>query len=666
MTALQKSRFESLPVLADVDNCTTRNCSLRESCTVVAILVLLSLAPMLQAQSTDATLLGTVTDQSGAVLHGARVTATNLATGISRSAQTDDFGSYQISALQPGTYSVLIESNGFKSSLRSSLPLDARVTVRADAKLAIGQAAERVEVSAGAPVITTETATVTEGMGPQSILSLPVNLRAGDTSPLMLVTTLPGVQIDLTNGISVAGSNPAQNEVSVDGFSVKNVSNTRSGANTEMFPSTDTVSEVKISELGLAEYAGVGDVSFVTRAGTNQYHGAIFEYFGNDALNATSLFSASKPRERANDFGGSIGGPVRFPFYSGKDRTFFYFTFERNRQQGSSPISQSVPTGPMRTGDFSSLCSSYDANNICNDPNGLTLQNPFTGQPYAGNMLPSVNAVATSVLNTFYPSPNANSGNLSANYLAVLPSPVTTNLVDVRVDQKLTAKQSVWGRFGWKDITSTSPLGLLEGNLDFTTHPRTVGLNYTYVFRPNLLNEFRFGFNHEADTTIFAAFPNGQDLVTNTLGLNLPGDFFPGSAIPGFIFQQSGMTSTANGRQNAVIQRTLQFTDNVSWTRGRHNMKFGADIRRYNFQNDVVFTGADSFGVFDFDGVFTGLDIADFELGLPSQSVIAQPGPRIVGIGSNYGFYAQDQFQLSPKLTINFGLRYEIHPPWWE
>jgi hypothetical protein len=665
MTSYRNACPESLPFLADADGWTARSRTTMKRA-IIAILALLCLAPMLRGQTTDATALGTVTDTSGAVVRGATITVTNLATGISRSSQTDDLGNYQISALRPGTYSVLIENKGFKSYLRPSLSLDARDMVRVDAKLVVGNAQERVEVTAGAPVITTETGTITEGMDTRSILDLPVNLRAGDTSPLMLVTTIPGVQIDLTTGISVAGSNPSQDEISVDGFSVKNVSNTRSGPNVEMFPSTDTLSEVKVSELGTAEYAGVGDVSFVTHGGTNRYHGSLFEYFGNDDLDATPLFSPTVPRVRANDFGGSIGGPVRFPFYNGKEKTFFYFTFERNRQEGSAPISQGVPTAAMRTGDFSSLCNSYGANNICNDPTGLTLENPFTGQPYPGNMLPSVNQVATNVLNAYYPLPNVNTSNLSANYITVLPAPVTTNLVDVRIDQKLTEKQMVWGRFSWKDIANTSPLGLLEGDSDFTTHPRTVGLTYTYSIRPNLLNEFRFGFNHESDTTIYASYPDAAQFVTSTLGLHLEGDLFPGSAIPGFIFQQSGITSTANGRQNAVIQRTLQFTDNLSWTRGRHVMKFGTDIRKYDFRNDVVFTGADSFGVFDFDGAFTGIDIADFELGLPYQSVIALPGPRINGVGSNYGFYAQDQFRVTPKITINYGLRYEIHPPWFE
>ncbi len=666
MTSHQKLCPESPSVVADADGWSTRNWTMRKRCAIIAILALLSLTPMLQGQTTDATVLGTVTDPSHAVVRGASVTATNLATGISRVAQTDDFGNYQISVLRPGPYSILIESKGFKSYLRPNLLLDARAIVRADAQLVVGQAQERVEVTAGAPTITTETGTITEGIGTQAVLDLPVNLRSGDTSPIWLISTIPGVQVDLTTGISVAGSTPAENEISVDGFTVKNISNTRTGANVEMFPSTEMVSEVQIAELGSAEYAGVGDVSFISHGGTNQYHGSLFEYFGNDDLNATPLFASSPPRVRANDFGGAIGGPIRFPFYDGKDKTFFRFTIERNSQQNSSVGYQGVPTAAMRTGDFSSLCGSYNANNICNDPTGITLTNPFTGQPYPGNQLPSVNQVATNVLNAYYPSPNVNTTNLAANYTAVLPAPITTNLVDVRIDQKLTEKQSVWGRFDWKDIINISPLGLLEGDADYAVHPRTLGLNYTYVIRPNLLNEFRFGFNHESDSMILTSFPDAANFVTKTLGLNLLGDLPPGSAIPGFTFQQSGITSTYNARQYSILQRTLQFTDNVSWTRGRHTMKFGTDIRHYDFGNIVTFTGADSFGVFDFDGAFTGFDIADFELGLPYQSVIALPGPRFHAVGSNYGFYGQDQFRVTPKLTINYGLRYEIHPPWFE
>jgi hypothetical protein len=622
-------------------------------CAVIAILALLLLAPMLQGQTTDATVLGTVTDSSGAVVVGASVKVTNLATNISRVVQTDDFGNYEASALRPGNYSILIESKGFKTYERLSVSLDARATVRADAKLVIGEAQERVEVTAGAPTITTESGTVTEGLGTENILSLPVNLRAGDTSPIMLVATIPGVAIDNASGISVAGSHRSQNEVSVDGFSVRNISNSNStnNSNTEMISSTETLSEVKvISELAPAEYGSVGDVTFVTHGGTNQYHGSLFEYFGNSDLNATPLFAVSKPPVRANDFGGSVGGPIRLPHYKGKDKTFFYFTYERNRQEGSAAIVEGVPTAAMRTGDFSST--------------GITLTDPFTGQPYPGNKLPSVNPVATNVLNTFYPMPNI-SGNLSDNYAAVLPSPVTTNLADVRIDQKLTEKQMVWGRFSWKDIANLSPLGLLEGDQHFTTHPRTVALNYTYTIRPNLLNEFRFGFSHESDNVIFAAFPNGQQLSTVTLGLNLPGPFPSGSAIPGFFFNMSGIAGTAGARQTSDIQNVLQFNDGLSWTHGRHSMKFGTDIFRHQFENAVVFDGSDAFGMFNFDGRYTGFDIADFELGLPYNSTIVTPGPPVTGIGHIFGFFAQDQFQVTKKLTINYGLRYEVHPPYF-
>jgi hypothetical protein len=629
---------------------------------IAVTLAFLLFAPASYGQTTSATVLGNVTDASGAVMSGASVTVTNVATGISRAVPTDDFGNYEVTDLVAGNYDVLIEGKGFKSYLRRSIPLDARATVRVDAKLTVGQTQERVEVEATAPVVTTETGTVTDSVQKQSIQSLPLNYRAVDTSPLALVATIPGVQVDPGFGISVAGSHPAQNETSVDGFSVMN---TRfNGPNSELLPSTETVSEVKVtSQLGNAEYGQVGDILFVSHGGTNQYHGSLFEYLQNDALDATPRFAVKRPVVHANDFGAAIGGPIRFPHYNGKDKSFFYFTWESNRFHTSNVISQGVPTPAMRNGDFSSFCSSYDANDICNDPNGTTLKNPFTGQPYPGNKLPSVNAVAANVWNTFYPLPNFASGDIASNYRTVAPAPVDTNLIDVRIDQKLTAKQTLWGRFSWKDMAQTSPLGLLEGNWDFTIHPRSVGINHTYVIRPTLLNEFRFAYVYENDANHFASFPNAAQLVSSTLGLNLPGPFPPGSAIPGFLFFQSPIASTFNLRQTHLLQRRFQGTDNLSWIKGRHTMKFGTDIRRLNDATDVIFLGADSFGRFHFDGSFTGLDMADFELGLPALSLIANPGPAIDEFESAYAFYAQDQVQVTPKLTVDFGLRYEIHPP---
>jgi len=633
---------------------------------LAAFLVLaLFLSGRLYAQSTSGTILGNVTDASGAVIPAASVTVTNIGTNISRTVLTEESGDYNVPDLTVGNYQVLIDAKGFKSFLRTNLNLDARATIRVDAKLEIGSSESRVEVTAGAPVITTESGTVSDSVPKQNIVDLPLNYRALDTSPLSIVQTVPGVQVDPNFGISISGDHPAQNEVSVDGFSVINIR--FNGPLSEMLPSTESLAEVKVtSQLGDADSGGIGDVSFISHGGTNQFHGSLFEYLQNDAFDATPLFAPGKPKKRANDFGGSTGGPVLLPGYTGKDKTFFYFDWESNRFHSSSVISQGVPTLDMRGGNFSALCSTYNSSGMCTDPMGTQLKNPFTGMPYANNMLPSVNTVSQNVLNTLYPRPNFNSGDIASNYRTIEPAPVNTNLLDLRIDEKLTASQTIWGRFSWKNENFTNPLGLLQGNESISTTPRSVGLNYTYVIKPNLLNEFRFGYSQEGDTFAFNQFPNGAQLVSQTLGLNLPGPFPPGSAIPGFQFFQSPIAGTANNRQENRFQRRLQFNDNLSWIHGRHSMKFGTDIRRLSLQDFVQFIGADDFGVFQFNGQFTGNDIADFELGLPFQTQIAITGPNFNAHEMAYAFYGQDQFQVTPKLTLNYGLRYEVHPPFFD
>jgi Carboxypeptidase regulatory-like domain/TonB dependent receptor len=621
--------------------------------------------PRVFGQTTSGTILGTVRDASGAVVARASVTITNVSTNIGRTVQTSGVGHYEASALLPGDYEVLVQARGFEGYRRSNISLDARATIRVDATLVLGRAEQKVVVSADVPVITTETPTVSETVEKQSLIDLPLNYRAVDTSPLSTVQTVPGVQVDPSFNISIAGNHPAQNEISMDGFSVVNIR--FNGPLSEMLPSTESLSEVKVtSEQGNAEYGGLGDISFVSHGGTNQFHGSLFEYLQNDAFDATPLFAVENPPKHANDFGGSIGGPVVLPFYDGRNKTFFYFDWETNHFHTSDALSEGVPDVPMRSGNFSELCGAYSSSGICTGSGGTQLVNPFSGQPYAYNKLPAVNKVAQNVLNTFYPMPNFDSGDIASNYRTVAAAPVDTDLLDVRIDQKISSKQTIWGRFGWKNDRAINPLGLLQGNESITTSPRSVNLDSTYVIKPDLLNEFRFGYSQERDTFAFDQFPNGAQLVSQTLGLQLPGPFPSGSAIPGFEFDESPLTWTANNRQENRYQHRLQFSDTVSWVHGRHSEKFGADIRRLNLRDFVQFIGADDFGVFPFSGQFTGNDVADFELGLPFQTQIAITGPNFNSHETPFAFFWQDQYQVSQKLTLSYGVRYEVHPPFFD
>ena len=610
-------------------------------------------------QSTFGTLVGVVTDPTGAMIPKAAVTATHVATNTSKSTSTDSFGSYELPNLPPGTYRVSVKAAGFEELVQQNIPLDPRATVRVNAVLQVGSAQTVVEVKGAPPVVTTETGTVSDIETSQQVSQLPINQRAIDTSPFAIITTIPGVAVDsrgTSSGtdVSIGGAHTSMTEYSVDGFSVDTVRN--AGALPEMYPSTEAISEVKATtEVASAEYGAMSDVAFVTKGGSNHFHGSLFEYLQNDALDAIPAFATHKPKVRDNDFGGSIGGPVILPHYNGKDRTFFFFDWESNRQHSAAAITQNVPTTAMRNGDFSSLLP------------GTQLYNPLTGTAFVNNQIP-VNPTSAAILNTFYPVANTQqagalntTNNLTANYAA----PVTANLFDVRIDRNITKKQSIFGRISWKNLVADSPMGLNLGPQAVSTQPRTYVLSHNYAFTSGLLNEARFAYSHQIKLTSYPQFPDGATLVTQTLGLQqLPAPFPKGSAIPGLSFSgSSGITSISGRRQEPLKEGTIQVADNLTWLRGRHTLKFGFDVRAYRLGDYSNFDGADNFGNFYFNGAFTGSDIADFLLGLPNQTQVVAAGADYIGRAKSYGFFGQDSFRVSPKFTINFGVRYEYHPP---
>lgn len=637
---------------------------------LAAVLGLMGLfaGPRALAQSTYGTLLGNVKDVSGAVVPNASVVVTQVETNSSKSGVTNNSGDYEIPNLLPGTYSVAITVPGFKKFVSRGVVLDPRATVRVDATLEVGQVVSEVQVTGAAPVITTETATVSNAHVTREIQQLPINFRGGaNPSPLLVVSTLPGVQVDPSFGIMISGSRPSQNEVSVDGFSV---TSTRSnGPRADLLPSTETVAEVRVvAGLGDAQYGQMGDISFVSKGGANQFHGSAFDFLQNSALDSVPLFAGRKPPKVANDFGGSISGPVILPHYNGKDRTFFFFDWESSRFNTSQVITQSVPTMAMRNGDFSALCKSFDAGGVCNDPKGKQLVNPLNGQPFAFNNLSAVlNPVSQKAVSTFYPLPNfpnADPADLNANFRTTGPSPIRTNQFDIRMDQNITSRQSIFGRFSWKRVTDSTAEGLLVGNEVRKTDPKSFGVSYNYSIRTNLLNEFRFSYEKRPNVQTFPNFADGAKLIAD-LGLQQLGPFPPGSGFPGFSFDQSPITSTlfGNNRDDRLLEKRLQIADNLTWILGRHTMKFGTDFRRNKVSENVNFIGPDQFGLFDFDGSFTGFDFADFLLGLPFQSTVGVIGPDFRAKQTTLAFFGQDEFKVTPRLTLTYGLRYEYHRP---
>jgi hypothetical protein len=600
----------------------------------VCLFVLLLLPATLSAQSTFGTIRGTVTDASGAVVAGATVKIQSLNQSLAREVTSDAQGNYEVSNLKAGQYALAVQASGFKTFSQTGLLLDARQVLRADASLQVGKVDETITVEGGAAVINTETQTVAATFTSEQVLSLPANYRgAGSTSPYRLLAALPGVQSDNGFGFSIQGALPHQTEVSVDGISTVNVRS--NGPLRDNFPSAESISEMKVQAVGNnAEYGQVADITTTSKGGTNQFHGSAFNYHQNAALDATPLGSPRKPAKVANTFGGSFSGPVF------RNKTFFLGAFEGMRFRSATTVQSTVPAADLRRGIFTSA-----------------IRNPFNNnQPFADNRIPDnlISPIAKKILD-LYPLPNfaATTNNFRENR----PAPIESNQFDVRVDHNLTGKQSVFGRYTWKDVDETSPMRLSLPARTLFDKNRNLVVSHNYTISASLLNEFRFGRTYRDSG---AALP--LDTVGFTKGLGLLGlGNLRQDVLPNITF--SGITTNLSNNRAKVESSLYQFNNNTTWNWGRHTLKFGVDFRRLGTNDITSFTSGDDAGVHNFRGVFTGNDFADFLLGLPASTTVAVVNVDVEGSANHYHFYAQDSFKVSPKLTLEYGLRYELHPP---
>jgi hypothetical protein len=311
------------------------------------IFLILASAVMLPAQSTFGTILGAVTDATGAGVSGAKVVITNLGENTSLDLKTDAQGNYEALNLKAGTYRVVVEASGFKTFQASQVVLAARQTVRVNAALEVGAITESVWVRAVAPVITTDTQTITASLDTRKVLELPLNFRgAGSTSPYRVLAFLPGVQSDDSFNLSVQGAIPSQTEFTLDGITTVNT--TGHSPLPEVYPSAESIAEMKVQGVGgNAEFGQIGDITTTSRGGSNEFHGSLFEYLQNRALDAIPFGASSKPAKVGNTFGGSLGGRLI------RNRTFFFADFEEMQYRQAAALQATVPTAAMRTGDFS-------------------------------------------------------------------------------------------------------------------------------------------------------------------------------------------------------------------------------------------------------------------------------------------------------------------------
>ncbi len=596
-------------------------------------------------------LVGTVTDGGGGVVPGAQVVAVNAGTKDTYETTTNAEGYYQIQFVRTGTYDMTVTLSGFQTFRVTGVEVANNQVVRTNAVMQIGALAESLIVTASAPMLATDTATVSQTVGERAIAELPLSGR----NVWSLATSTPGVTVGRASDIGLsfrgAGQREIQNSLSLDGI------NTASNllAMTSMRPIAEAVEEMQIqtgsTSAEYGSYLGV-HINVVTKSGTNTPHGSLFEFFQDDALDQRGYFenpsSPKNPRKR-NQFGFQMGGPVIVPgLYDGHNRTFFMAAYEGVRAETLlSPIS-TVPTALMREGNFSEIST--------------PIRNPFTRQPYAGNIIPAaqLSSIARNILQ-FYPAPNR--PGIASNLQTTLPSEENVDQLLVRGDQNLGNKVRLSVRYNWHDSVGSNVLNAMLPT-QVVTQPRVnhnTLVSYTHALRTNLFNDFRIGFHRVNFDTVNDFLVN--NLTSSGASLGIPGfdgDVrFDNPGIPSINI--SAFAGLGGGGTNWYqFDTTFQAANVLAYTRGSHSIRTGFDLRRLATGRRAA---NDPRGRFDFTGDMTGHAVADFMLGL-ARTVIP-PSDQIQGHvgGWRNGLFVNDVWQATRDLTLSLGLRYELNTP---
>src|SRR5215471_1163741 len=525
----------------------------------------MAFAGISQAQSTFGSFVGTVHDPSGAAIAGGMVTVKNQGTSSRRSTLTNEKGDYIVVNLEPGVYELVIEAPGFQRSVYSA-ELLARDTARVDANLTVAAQTSSVMVNAAAEtVVTTEASSIATAKSGRELVDLPVAIASrgsGSTSPISTLTTQAGVQTDTSGNLSVAGAKPSMLSASIDGIS--SVSPRSSAPISELFPSFGAIAEIRVSEVNnAAEFGGVSDITTTSHGGSNAFHGGLFDNLQNTAFNARNLFSATVPKLDMNDFGVYAGGPVSVPgLYHGRDKTFFFASYEGLRLAKQSVLTESVPSLALRGGDL----SAYKA-----------VKDPDNGSPFPGNQIPvqRFSPISAKALAMFYPLPNTGAPNaISNNFAQNFPTPINSDQGDLRIDEVISSRQTVFARYTYKKRSViNAPSGSV--NAGSTVAPEVdagLTISHNWVITARLVNEVRAGFNSTNSSS------SNATLATQTiaqLGFTGIPDPPPGSGSPSFSI--TGFQSASFGTSNISKGKNLQLIDNLTWVRGRHTLKVGGD-----------------------------------------------------------------------------------------
>jgi outer membrane receptor protein involved in Fe transport len=630
-----------------------------------------------QAQVETGTIVGVVQDSTGAVVPNAAVTLAEVATGVTRQTHTDSLGAFNAQFMPLGTYAITATATGYDAKTLTGITLQVDKTVNLTIPLSIGSVSQSVEVTSAAPLLDTTTSSLGQVIDNHQVLSMPLNGRNPFALGLLVGNTAPVAGMATNLPFIGGGGEFSSNDVLLNGID-DNTFATAGNVGRQgiaIIPSVDAVEEFKVMTNNFsAQYGHAAGfiVAATIKAGTNQFHGVVFEFLRNQDFDANNFFTnrAGLPRSpfHQNQFGGTLGGPILH------NRVFFFADYQGLRQTSKSGSSvSSVPTAAMASGDFTGQSALiFDPATRHVGPHGTVIATSFLAET-GSNKIPAkyINKTSAAIM-ALLPLPNYGAaGAVAANYFFAPSSFSNTDQADFRVDATLTQKNHLSGTYSFSN-NSQPAIGVFPGWIGGGTssinNNDQITLSDVHLFTPTFVNEFRVGYLYN-NSTQSGVGQLGVD-TANSIGLAL----FPSTPLgfPQISLNYSGatngtaeFTSFGGGGPEPNTLQTQQLANNVSWTRSRHTVQFGVDIRKSLFE--VLKSG---FGQSIYGNTFSsssdtpnsGLPLADFLMGYPTQDA---PGSSMIDKGRQreayFGGYIQDDWKVSPRLTLNAGLRYELY-----
>jgi len=618
--------------------------------------VLLAAAPA-AAQSIFATVVGTVSDSSGAVIAGAKVTTTNINTNERREFTTSQSGHYEINNLFPGVYVVEVNMAGFARYRKERLDLASNETARVNVTLEVSTQVTEVTVTAeGGARIETESSVLSDVRSFRQLAALPLATR----SIYRYLVLTPGVTGGMNGTMSVSGSRDRQVHYAVDGVTMSDVRSSNTIGPTLNF--IEAFEEFKI-DFGnnSAEFKAVGTLNVTTKRGGNRIHGAVYDAYATGAFRARNYFTRARSGTPSHGFGTHVSGPVYLPkLYDGRDKTFWFTSYETTfAPQDVSNLTPSVPLAAWKRGDLSRA--------------GAVVRDPFAGnQPFPNASIPAsrINGVAQKYI-PFWPDPNFGDTSVFANqnYREQKRRPFSkAHNVQTRLDHRISQSNTIFGRYLHQRQQNPDFESGLPGVLGLRQQLRVVKhalLSDTHIFSPTFINEFRFGISYNTNPR-WATDVDGPAFVraAGLTNVTLDGQLQPVRQLPIVSFAQGPGIQTIEVTTQRFFNEdlTYQWQDSVSKIIGQHSLRFGFEInqRQFNDQNQPN----NYFGSFQFTNRYTGFNFADFLLGIPTSISRGAFALRREDRSIAYDWFFHDNYKVTNKLTLNLGLRYELHPGW--